>query len=158
MSDCIITDDIFLINGIKNLFGFDFIERSNFFIIDFDFVTLRTPPIELPLDKELIGFASNDISFYKAEKMGVRFVLDKRSSLKDLIVFFTSRSSAALYRPKNSLTSREKQLIHLICNGHESKYIADELKVTEKTIYTFRRNIMQKIGCKNRVILQNLCN
>ncbi|MCB2186635.1 MAG: response regulator transcription factor [Deltaproteobacteria bacterium] len=47
------------------------------------------------------------------------------------------------------LTSREREILQLIAEARKSKEIADELHISVKTVYTHRRNIMEKLGARN---------
>lgn len=52
----------------------------------------------------------------------------------------------------SKLTPAEIQIANLIKNGHSSKEIASILNLSEKTIYTHRRNIRKKSGVTDRKI------
>lgn len=43
-----------------------------------------------------------------------------------------------------SLTSRERQILGLICMGHQTKSIADKLRISPKTVEFHRTNLLQK--------------
>jgi DNA-binding NarL/FixJ family response regulator len=48
--------------------------------------------------------------------------------------------------PGASLTPRERDVLRLIAAGRSTKEIAAELKVSTKTVETFRRSLMDKAG------------
>jgi len=50
-----------------------------------------------------------------------------------------------------SLTSRELEILKLICNGFATNEIADKLCLSNKTIDNHRSKILQKTGVKNSV-------
>jgi len=48
-----------------------------------------------------------------------------------------------------NISSRERQVLHLIAYEHTAKEIADKLFVSYETVNSHRKNIMQKLGVKN---------
>lgn len=50
---------------------------------------------------------------------------------------------------KNILTVREKQIIQLIVNGQSTKDIADQLKISTRTVEAHRYNLMRKINVQD---------
>jgi DNA-binding NarL/FixJ family response regulator len=51
------------------------------------------------------------------------------------------------------LTRRELQIVELVCDGHPSKVIAYELKISIRTVENHRARIMDKLNCGNVVQL-----
>lgn len=47
------------------------------------------------------------------------------------------------------LTSRELEVLHLICKEHSNKEIADILFIGMRTVDAHKRNLLEKTGCKN---------
>lgn len=54
---------------------------------------------------------------------------------------------------KNSLTTREKEILQLIVNGDTSQEIADKLFLSINTVVNYRTSIMLKLDAKNMAIL-----
>lgn len=52
---------------------------------------------------------------------------------------------------KEGLTRREKDVLQAVALGKNTHEIADELKISENTVETFRRKLIQKLGAKNGV-------
>jgi len=50
---------------------------------------------------------------------------------------------------KNSITKREREVLHLIAHEHTSKEIASELYISTETVLSHRRNIMHKMNVRN---------
>lgn len=152
MLKCVYSDDLIFEQGVYSLLGEGFV-RDYFIIIDFDHGSFNQKNLPFNPRRETIGFASSDLAYYKAENLGIMMVLDKRAKIKDLLDFFLFKRKKATYKIKNPLTLREKELLLLVSGGIQIKDIATILDVNIKTIYTFRRNIMAKMGCRNRVRL-----
>jgi DNA-binding CsgD family transcriptional regulator len=47
------------------------------------------------------------------------------------------------------LTSRERQILELICRQYTSYEIADELFISKRTVEVHRKNLLDKTGVKN---------
>jgi DNA-binding NarL/FixJ family response regulator len=47
--------------------------------------------------------------------------------------------------PRNRLTAREREIVHLLAGGKSSKEVAETLKISVKTAETHRANIMRKL-------------
>jgi len=52
-------------------------------------------------------------------------------------------------------TSREKEIIKLLCKGDSAKQIADRLSISYNTIKNHRSNVMKKMGAHNMVDMMN---
>jgi DNA-binding NarL/FixJ family response regulator len=50
---------------------------------------------------------------------------------------------------KIQLTNREKEVLHLICNGYTNKEISEKICLGVKSIEKYRNNLIQKTGVKN---------
>ena len=53
----------------------------------------------------------------------------------------------------NSLTPREKEVVHLICKGLRKKQIAENLRITPGTVKVHLMHIFEKTGLKDRLAL-----
>jgi DNA-binding NarL/FixJ family response regulator len=71
------------------------------------------------------------------------------SELAEPTSAFTSRSA----NPIDSLTRREKEILIHIAQGLTDKEIADKVFLSPHTIITHRKNILSKLGLKNKVEL-----
>jgi len=105
----------------------------HFIIIDFDYTFSMNFKPALNPRREVIGFASNDVSYYKTERAGIRIILDKKARIKDVLNFLLFRTSVALYNLNSTLTLREKETLLLLTDGRSIKDIAKE-----NTVYSFR--------------------
>ena len=154
MSKNVFSDDLMFERGICSLLGERLISE-HFIIIDFDCKSTIKCKKFSNQRRELIGFASNDVSFYKAQRAGVRIVLDKKARVKDVLNFFLFGRIVALYKLKSTLTLREKETLLLLTDGKSVEDVAKILNVKENTVYSFRRNIITKLDIKNRISLLN---
>jgi DNA-binding NarL/FixJ family response regulator len=64
---------------------------------------------------------------------------------------FSEKSS--VLSPSSSLTKREKEILMLIAEGLTDKEIAEKIFLSPLTIITHRKNILSKLGLKNKVEL-----
>lgn len=68
--------------------------------------------------------------------------------MKQLMDNFSSSEKA---NPADSLTKREKEILALIAKGLTDKEIADKVFLSPLTVITHRKNILSKLGLKNKV-------
>ena len=61
-----------------------------------------------------------------------------------------------LQKKINSLTPREKQLLDAICEGKQTKQIADQMNISINTAQIHRANLMKKMDAKNLGTLINM--
>lgn len=57
--------------------------------------------------------------------------------------------SASPAEEKSALSSRERQVLQLLAEGHSTKEIADRLGISPKTADTHRQQIMNKLGLRS---------
>lgn len=53
----------------------------------------------------------------------------------------------------SKLSSREREVMKLLCEGHGNKFVADTLKLSTRTIDSHRANIMRKLGVESNAEL-----
>ncbi|MEJ0033709.1 MAG: response regulator transcription factor [Bacteroidota bacterium] len=49
----------------------------------------------------------------------------------------------------SEITPREKEVLTLVADGHSTKQIADQLKISIRTVETHRINMLKKMGVNN---------
>jgi DNA-binding NarL/FixJ family response regulator len=49
----------------------------------------------------------------------------------------------------DTITTREKEILHLICREYTAAEMAAQLFISERTVNGHRNNLLQKTGCKN---------
>ena len=62
------------------------------------------------------------------------------------------RRSVRGKRPKE-LSRREREVLRLLAQGHSNQQIADQIRVSVKTVDTYRTRLKQKLGLKERAEL-----
>lgn len=78
-------------------------------------------------------------------------------AIADILVDeFQSPSEEPEPATQSLLTAREREILQLITEALDSRQIADRLNISIKTVYTHRRNLMQKLGLKNLAELTKL--
>lgn len=155
VSNSVISDDAFFVYGLCGLLSREFL-NDFFIVIDLDCQYAGADSIPVSQDKELVAFVSSDVAFYKAQQFGMPNVLDKKSSVQDLLDFFLLKRDSGAYHTKRNLTQREKEILALMSVGATHQEMTEKLGINYKTFYTHRRNLMLKLGCDNRICLQNL--
>jgi two-component system response regulator NreC len=64
----------------------------------------------------------------------------------------TGGGQAKTERPKD-LSRREREVLQLLAQGHSNQQIATQIKVSVKTVETYRTRLSQKLGLKGRAEL-----
>lgn len=62
------------------------------------------------------------------------------------------RAGAQRQRPKE-LSRREREVLRLLAQGHSNQQIADQIRVSVKTVETHRTRLREKLGLKGRAEL-----
>ena len=78
---------------------------------------------------------------------GRTFLCNKISKVvfSDYVGMVTNRQAKA----GDGLSSREREVLQLVAEGHTTKEIAEVLKLSTKTIDSHREHIMEKLGIRN---------
>jgi DNA-binding NarL/FixJ family response regulator len=67
-----------------------------------------------------------------------------------LLEAYTQRVRAASQDPYETLTARERQVLHLAAEGHTNQEIGKRLSISRRTAETHRANLMRKLGLKGQ--------
>jgi len=78
-------------------------------------------------------------------------ILSKSENLSPEQVAGTFDQNCKLY----NLTSREKDIARLVCDGHKYKEIGETLFIAERTVTKHVQNIFEKVGVSNKIELIN---
>jgi DNA-binding NarL/FixJ family response regulator len=59
---------------------------------------------------------------------------------------YVQKAESAALDPYETLTAREREVLHLVAEGHTNAEIADRLFISRRTVETHRANLMRKLG------------
>ncbi|WP_276370931.1 response regulator transcription factor [Chryseolinea sp. H1M3-3] len=115
--------------------------------------------VALIIKSGALGFVSKKAGFeelvlaIKVVNQGKKFICSETSSrLKNLNQFLLGLENNL--RSKGEIFSqREREVLNLLSEGRSSKEIADQLFITERTVETHRKNMLEKSNVKNTVEL-----
>ena len=105
--------------------------------------------VEGMLQAGATGYLLKDCAFEELVR-AVRAVVNGQIYLSPgisgvLVADYLSKSSAPAGAARDVLTSREREVLQLLAEGHGTKVIASRLHVSVKTIETHRHRIMRKL-------------
>jgi DNA-binding NarL/FixJ family response regulator len=67
----------------------------------------------------------------------------------DVVAHDVRGTSSSGMHPGSGLTDREREVLQLIAEGHHTKEIADRLRISPKTVFAHRENLMKKLGTES---------
>jgi two-component system response regulator NreC len=56
-------------------------------------------------------------------------------------------------QPPKELSRREREVLRLLAQGHSNQQVADEIRLSVKTVETYRTRLREKLGLKGRAEL-----
>ena len=68
-----------------------------------------------------------------------------------LMSYMNSKSKDPTFEALEELSSRETEVLKLICKEHTNQEIADKLFLSKRTVESHRQRVLEKIGAKNTV-------
>jgi DNA-binding NarL/FixJ family response regulator len=72
---------------------------------------------------------------------------------EDTIAMYADKMSGAALDPYDTLSSREREVLHLAAEGRTSPEIAARLYISARTVETHRGNLMRKLGLRTQTDL-----
>jgi two-component system response regulator NreC len=66
---------------------------------------------------------------------------------------YMQKAESAALDPYETLTTREREVLHLAAEGHTNAEIADRLFISRRTVETHRANMMRKLGLRTQTDL-----
>jgi two-component system response regulator NreC len=91
------------------------------------------------------------LSAIRAVHAGRTFV-DLTQTLRPSPIPLREGVGAPSERPKD-LSRREREVLRLLAQGHSNQQVADQLRVSVKTVETYRTRLSEKLGLKGRAEL-----
>lgn len=92
--------------------------------------------------------ASELVKAVRAAAVGRRYL---SSSLSErAIEAYIEKSRDTVFDPYESLTTREREVLHLAAQGRTSAYIATRLYISRRTVEAHRAHMMQKLDLHNQ--------
>ena len=152
----ILSKDIYFINGLLSLLGGDFV-LDGFLVVDLTCCELLNIEPFFHSHKQIVLFVPNALSFHKSKLYEHITVFDRKSSRVSVLNFFMAKKAPMKACLKYNLSSREHQILKLLIDGRNGHEISFALGLDLKTVYTHRRNVMNKLGCKNRIMFYKFC-
>jgi len=75
-------------------------------------------------------------------------------SLTDMVVdAYLEKSESGPTDPYDSLSRREREVLHLAAHGYTNAEIAERLFISRRTVETHRANVMRKLNISNQTDL-----
>jgi DNA-binding NarL/FixJ family response regulator len=72
---------------------------------------------------------------------------------EDSLDVWLERAASTATDPYDTLTSREREILQLVAEGHSSTAIARRLSISARTVEAHRANVMRKLRLRNRASL-----
>jgi DNA-binding NarL/FixJ family response regulator len=66
---------------------------------------------------------------------------------------YVQKAKGAPLDPYETLTTREREVLHLVAQGETTPAIAERLGVSPRTVETHRTNLMRKLGLRTQTDL-----
>ena len=75
------------------------------------------------------------------------------NAMAQKLTFDKNKGETDLY---HKLSTREIEVLKLICNGKKNNQIAEELNINPKTVSTYKSRLMKKLNVTNLISLIDL--
>lgn len=93
--------------------------------------------------------AKNKYGEWQKRKVHLIYLKECNNKLFKVLFGFIDEVPAYPNKETNGVTSREKQIFQFLSTGYSAKMIADKLGISETTVITHRKNLIQKLHVKN---------
>ena len=128
------------------------------------YIKISLPPIQL---RSVLSLHKEEIDLQSALDAGVSGYVVKDDAAQDLVdairaaargeMYVSPRLTSSLVRalrkgdqsPAGALTQREREVLRLLAEGLRSKEIAAQLKLSTKTVESYRGTLMDKLNIRS---------
>jgi len=99
------------------------------------------------LKKGAMGYLEKAI-FSKEIVKAIKYIVDGKKYITDKVsnVLLNEDSFQTIKIEIKKLSKREKEILTFLCQGISSKEIASNLSISQKTVYTYKKRIMEKLN------------
>jgi DNA-binding NarL/FixJ family response regulator len=123
----------------------------------------------------ILSMHSNEAYVIEALKAGAKAYVLKDASAEELVTairkavagqrylssalseraidVYTTKVEQTALDPYDTLTARERQILHLVAEGRTSGEIAEKMQISARTVETHRTNLMRKLNVRSKVEL-----
>lgn len=95
----------------------------------------------------------SDITDIKSDRRYTHYIIDNSNPEETKRIELFHKDELPTYSSDNIISPAEKRVLALISEGKTSKQIANELFLSEHTVKTHRKNMLEKFGCENSIQL-----
>lgn len=167
MKIAILSDDIFLINGIKNInrgvkYAFmknvesymnNFSDKKKIVLVDdriknINILKLKNRTRDNDILIRVCFNKEKDFNFIE-NSITVKKTLNDFNTTLIKMINLVERNTLISKSKGKYLTPREAQVLSLYLNGRDTKWICNYLSLNEKTISNYKSKITKKYGCSN---------
>ena len=119
-----------------------------------DEATVQALGLQPDLKIITLSMYGEEVYYTRMMTAGAKGFLLKDSDFSEVIVQLTGRlhtpqRAQSLLDGGEELSSREQEILVMVCRGLSNQEIADELFISKRTVDKHRANILEKTGCKN---------
>ncbi|MGF1777058.1 response regulator [Vibrio nomapromontoriensis] len=130
--------------------GFDLLHKAKRFGFDGKVIIISSKDEKLCSDLAI----STGASGYLDKKESVSRVADAIKAVNSGYTYFRQMSSNSSQRGSSvKLSTRESAVLRLLLDGHTNKEIARKMNISEKTVSTYKRRILDKYDVRSVFML-----
>jgi DNA-binding CsgD family transcriptional regulator len=152
LTNSVFSDDYFFKFGFETLLAQAPVEE-NYHIIDVETMDYSQVTESVCLGKTVFAFIVNDIDYYALQHLENVTLIDRRSTIKEVLSCLLLKSSRCNYQVKYKLSVRENEVLTCMQQGLDTPEISQRLGMNMKTFYAHRTRMISKLQIGNRITL-----